>query len=184
MILPADFFARDTLSVARELPGHYLYRRTPQGIFRGIIAEVEAYHGPEDAGCHCAKGLTPRTRVMFGPPGHIYVYLIYGMYDMLNIVTMPQGFPAAVLIRGLLRPEFSKDGQHFEPLNKPANGPGKLTRLFGIDRRLNTMPLGKETGLWVAKGLRPAKLKTTPRIGIDYAGEWKYKPWRFVIEKL
>ncbi len=184
MILTPDFFARDTLTVARELPGHFLYRRTEGGIFRGIIAEVEAYHGLDDAGCHCAKGLTPRTRVMFGPPGHIYVYLIYGMYEMLNFVTMPDGFPAAVLIRGLLQPEFSKDGRHFEPLSKPADGPGKLTRLFRIDRQLNSLPLDRQTGLWVARGLLPAKLKTTPRIGIDYAGPWKHKPWRFVIEKL
>ncbi|NPA42452.1 MAG: DNA-3-methyladenine glycosylase [Chlorobi bacterium] len=184
-MLEASFFKRDTRTVARELLGKYLYRRTPDGrLFRGIISETEAYHGPEDLACHCAKGKTPRTTVMFGPGGHIYVYLIYGMYEMLNFTTMDEGFPAAVLIRGLMHPEVWENGR-FVPLDAKTDGPGKLTRAFEIDRSLNTRPLGDRTGLWVEDaGITPREVETTPRIGVDYAGEWKDKPWRYVIKKL
>ena len=184
MIITPDFFERETSVVARELLGKYLYRQIDGRIFRGIIAETEAYHGPDDKACHCAKGLTPRTSVMYGPPGHIYIYLIYGMYEMLNIVTMPQTYPAAVLIRSLINPEYSTDGKNFLPLNKRTNGPGKLTRAFMIDRQLNTMPINPDTGLWVEEGLNPQKISTGKRIGIDYAGNWKHKPWRFTIQNL
>ncbi len=182
-MIDTKFFERQTEIVARELLGKYLYRQTDKGIYRAVISETEAYHGEEDLGCHCSKGLTPRTRVMFGPPGHIYVYLIYGMYEMLNFVTMPEGFPAAVLIRGLAFPEISFDnGKNFEPLPVKTNGPGKLTRAFEITRKLNSLPLHPDTGLWLENGIKPVKIKTTPRIGIDYAREWKHKPWRYVAE--
>ena len=182
--LDAAFFNRATQEVARDLLGKYLYRRTADGrLYRAIISETEAYHGTEDLGCHCAKGYTPRTSVMFGPPGRFYVYLIYGMYEMLNVVTMPEGFPSAVLIRGLTKPQILTDGR-FEDVKVKTDGPGKLTRWMQIDRRFNGLPAAPETGLWIAdEGLKPKKIKQTPRIGIDYAGEWKHKPWRYVLEE-
>ncbi len=183
-MLNRDFFERDTRIVAKELIGKWLYRKTPTGIYRALIAETEAYHGQDDLGCHCSKGVTPRTKVMFGPPGHIYVYLIYGMYEMLNFVTMPEGFPAAVLIRGLYRLEFStSEKSSFQPLHLKTDGPGKLTRTLKITRNLNSKKLHPETGIWIENaGIEPGKIITTPRIGIDYAKEWKHKPWRYVAE--
>ncbi len=180
-VLDKTFFERNTCEVARDLLGKYLYRRTEKGLYRAVISETEAYHGEEDLACHCAKGRTSRTEVMFGPAGHIYVYLIYGMYDMLNFTTMPEGFPAAVLVRALGYPEVW-DGARFVPVKKRTDGPGRLTRALAIDRGLNKRPLTPGTGLWVADGgLRPEKIITTPRIGVDYAGEWKDKPRRFYI---
>jgi len=184
-MLERDFFVRDTRTVARELLGKYLYRRLPGGIlYRGIISETEAYHGPDDLACHCAKGKTPRTSVMFEKGGKIYVYLIYGMYEMLNFTTMDEGFPAAVLIRGVMNPQ-RWDGNKFTSLPLKTDGPGKLTRTFEIDRTLNRRLIHPATGLWVEEsGIRPGEIIATPRIGIDYAGEWKHKPWRYVIKKL
>jgi len=185
-ILTKDFFERDTKTVARELLGKVLYRRSGNQIYRGIISETEAYHGTEDLACHCSKGKTPRTEVMFGEPGHIYIYLIYGMYQMLNFVTMKEGFPAAVLIRGIKDAEVSSDGIHFTPLNAKTDGPGKLTRQLQIDKKLNKKALLPASGLWVAdENINiPAHLTgTSARIGIDYAGEWKHKPWRFFIKE-
>jgi DNA-3-methyladenine glycosylase len=160
-----DFFSRDVLIVAPELIGKNLCRRGNTGFVESyIITEVEAYRGTDDLACHASKGRTPRTEVMFGEGGHIYVYLIYGMYWMLNFVTGQKNDPQAVLIRGL----------------KGCNGPGKLTRLLGIDKSFYGEDLSASSRIWVEEtGLSPI-IETNPRIGVDYAGaEWASKPWRF-----
>ncbi len=186
-MLEKDFFLRPTPEVAKDLLGKILYRITPRGIYRGIINETEAYHGTEDKACHCSKGRTSRTEIMFREGGNIYIYLIYGMYHMLNLTTCGENFPGAVLIRGVARPEFSEDGHDFKPLDLKTDGPGKLTRAFQIDKNLNTLPVHQKSGLWVAdEGIIPGRIIATPRIGIDYAQEWRDKPWRFYVppEKL
>lgn len=170
MILPRDYFDRPTLEVARSLVGKYLVREQGSGLIAGRIIEVEAYIGQEDKACHASKGRTARTDVLFGPPGHAYVYLCYGMYEMLNVVTEREGFPAAILLRAV------------ECEGRLIDGPGRLTRALGIDRRLNRWDLTLGRSLWFEdRGeARPAGLLTThPRIGVDYAGEWAHKPWRF-----
>jgi len=180
-VLPLSFFERDTLTVARELLGSYLYHRTVEGIlYRGIICEIETYHGEEDLACHCSRGITQRTRVMYGDAGHIYIYLIYGMYHMLNFVCMPRDFPAAVLIRGIAFPEWDT-GEGFRPVHVDTGGPGKLTRWMQINREHNGNPANKQSGIWVTEGLQipRSQIITGKRIGVDYAGEWKDKPWNF-----
>lgn len=167
MILKPAFFERDVLRVAEDLLGAHLVRRVRGKEVRHVITEVEAYDGIDDKACHASKGRTPRTEVMFGPAGHWYVYLCYGMYDMLNIVTGQEGYPAAVLIRG----------------TREVNGPGRLTKALGITRALNGQSADKQSGLWIERsGIRMPKkeIVRTPRIGVGYAGEWARKPWRFV----
>jgi DNA-3-methyladenine glycosylase len=163
-ILKPDFFNRTADIVAPELLGKYL----GCGSRTLMITEAEAYDGFEDAASHAARGRTRRNEVMFGSPGHWYVYFIYGMYEMLNIVTGADGYPSAVLIRGV-------DG---------IDGPGRLTRELGITRTLNAQPARTESGLWIEdRGLvvAPADIIATPRIGVSYAGEWASREWRFVL---
>ncbi len=137
----------------------------------GRLVEVEAYCGPDDLAAHSARGLTSRTSVMFGPPGHAYVYLIYGMYHCLNFVTRPEGVPQAVLVRAL------EPG----PGVGRCSGPGLLCRALGIDRAQNGRPLRPPDLYVVDDGVRPAAVHRTPRIGVDYSGEWRELPWRFVV---
>lgn len=149
--------------------GHLLVHET-QGERRAVrIVETEAYLGTHDLACHASKGRTPRTDVMFGPPGHAYVYLIYGMYDMFNIVTGPEGDAQAVLIRA---------GEPVEGTHGRTDGPGKLARALGITREQNRQALWHGT-LYLETGMPPAKIVTTARIGVDYAGHWKDAPLRF-----
>lgn len=164
--LQKDFFTRDVLTVARELPGTRLVL-LENGIERSyIITETEAYRGTDDLACHASKGMTPRTEVMFREGGIIYMYLIYGMYWMMNIVTSVENDPQAVLIRGL----------------DIVNGPGRLTRELGLDRSYNGESLVKSPRIWLEEGEKPVKLLSSPRIGINYAGEpWISKPWRFYV---
>jgi DNA-3-methyladenine glycosylase len=173
-VLPREYFARPTLEVARDLLGKYLLRHGADGTRRaGRIVEVEAYVGPEDLACHASKGRTKRTEVMFGPAGVAYVYLIYGMYHCLNVVTEKEGFPAAVLIRAI-----ETDGMLI-------NGPGKLCRDFGIDRSHNYHDLTSGKVLWIEdRGERcpDSSVITGPRVGVDYAGFWAKKPWRFLLK--
>jgi DNA-3-methyladenine glycosylase len=175
MILPREYFARPTVEVARSLVGKFLIRDNRRSRpMVGRIVEVEAYVGPEDKACHASKGRTARTEVLFGPPGHAYVYLCYGMYEMLNVVTEREGFPAAILLRAV-----ECDGVLID-------GPGRLTRAFDIDRSLNRVDLTVGEALWFEdRGVRVPRgaLKTYPRIGVDYAGEWARKPWRFRIHE-
>ncbi len=170
MILPREYFDRPTLEVAHSLVGKYLVREHDGRLIAGRIIEVEAYIGTEDKACHASKGRTPRTDVLFGPPGHAYVYLCYGMYEMLNVVTEQEGFPAAILLRAV------------ECEGTLIDGPGRLTRAFEIDRRLNRCDLTRGRSLWFedrGEAFPASLLKTHPRIGVDYAGDWAQKPWRF-----
>lgn len=165
--LNREFFTRDILSVAPDLIGKTLViRLANKKIQRYLITETEAYRGPDDKACHASKGRTARTDVMFREGGKIYVYLVYGMYWMLNFVAGEEGDPQAALIRGI----------------EGFDGPGKVTRALGIDRSFYGEDLTVSDRIWVEDtGLRPS-MKTGPRIGIDYAGEpWKNKPWRYFI---
>lgn len=169
-ILARAFFTRPTLTVARSLVGKYVVRENGKGEIAGKIIEVEAYVGCEDKACHASKGRTARTEVLFGPPGISYVYLIYGMYHMLNVVTERTEFPAAVLIRAI-----EVDGELID-------GPGKLCRELGIDRSLHRLDMTQGQTLWFEdRGARVSRKQvgTFPRIGVDYAAEWAQKPWRF-----
>src|SRR5690348_10093694 len=167
-----DFYARDTLTVARELIGMHLVRADGDTVRRGRIVETEAYQGPEDLAAHSSRGRTRRTEVMFGPPGHAYVYFIYGFWNCLNVVTGRAGVPHAVLLRAL------------EPLGELSEstwGPGLLCRALHIDRRLNGADLRGEA-LWLeypGKRTPAVRIARATRIGVDYAGEWARRPWRF-----
>ncbi|HEY6085047.1 MAG TPA: DNA-3-methyladenine glycosylase [Nitrospira sp.] len=169
-VLPQRYFNRPTLTVARGLLGKYLVRQNGKEAVAGKIIEVEAYVGPQDKACHASKGRTARTDVLFGPPGISYVYLIYGMYHCLNVVTERAEFPAAVLIRAI------------EVEGELIDGPGRLCRALRIDRSLNRHDLTQGTGLWFedrGTTIRAGMIGTFPRIGVDYAGQWARKPWRF-----
>jgi DNA-3-methyladenine glycosylase len=174
-ILDKKFFARDTLTISEELLGKFLVENI-SGLTRGhMITETEAYDGPDDLASHASKGKTPRNEIMFGEPAVWYVYLVYGMHFMLNIVTGPQDYPAAVLIRGILH----ADGRNL-------NGPAKLTKALSINKAFNTLPATPESKLWIEDhGIVIPKntIQTSPRIGVDYAKEWKDKPYRFFIAK-
>jgi DNA-3-methyladenine glycosylase len=171
-ILTRAYFNRTTLAVARSLLGKYLVRENGKGSVAGQIIEVEAYVGPHDMACHASKGRTLRTDVLFGPPGIAYVYLIYGMYHCLNVVTEQVEFPAAVLIRAV------------EIEGTLIDGPGRLCRALKIDRSLNRIDVTAGRHLWFEdRGLRIPQqtIGTFPRIGVDYAGIWAAKPYRFRI---
>ncbi|MCC6139604.1 MAG: DNA-3-methyladenine glycosylase [Nitrospira sp.] len=172
-ILPQAYFSRPTVQVARSLIGKYLVRSLDGREIAGRIIEVEAYVGPQDKACHASKGRTQRTEVLFGPSGMAYVYLIYGMHHCLNVVTEGEGFPAAVLIRAI-----DIDGQLID-------GPGRLCRALGIDRSLNRIDLTAQGDLWFEdRGGRVLRKQVAalPRIGVDYAGAWAKKPWRFRLQ--
>ena len=179
--LPRTFFDRPTLKVAKDLLGKYLMRETEAGIIHSRIVDVEAYIGPEDRACHASKGRTKRTDVMFGPSGVTYVYLIYGMYHCLNLVTEKIDFPAAILIRGI---EVVENGKGHLDVPCRIDGPGRVCRFLAIDRNLNAVDttLGKD--IWVEdreEKIFPKKIQKLPRIGIAYAGEWAHKPWRYCL---
>jgi DNA-3-methyladenine glycosylase len=168
-----SFFLKSTLTVARELIGMHLVHRSARGEpHRGRIVETEAYQGPHDLAAHSARGRTQRTQVMYGPPGFAYVYFIYGMWNCLNVVTARAGRPHAVLLRAL------------EPLSDPRArtwGPGLLCRAFQIGRELNGTDLRGDT-LWLE--YPPGRVSTpriarATRIGVDYAGEWALRRWRY-----
>lgn len=168
-VYSASFFNRPADQVARSLIGAVLcYRVAPRQIVRLPITETEAYMGPHDRACHAARGYTPRTKVLYEKAGTIYIYLIYGMFTMVNVVTGEAGYPAAVLIRGA--------GSY--------TGPGKLTRGLGISRNLNGRMLGRRSGLWILSGKKvpDIHIQTTPRINVPYAGEWADVPLRFVYK--
>ena len=168
-ILKQKFFDRDPVQVCKDVLGKYLVKRTKDGKLAKKITEVEAYDGVADKACHANKGLTERTEVMFGPPGYWYMYLIYGMYDMLNIVTGPGDHPSAILIRGL----------------EGMDGPGILTRDLEIKREdFKNKKIIPKTGLWIEdRGFKveESDISTAKRVGIDYAQEWAHKKWRFKI---
>ena len=166
--LGLDFFCRDVLKVAPDLIGKKIVRIFENGLkSEFIITETEAYRGEEDLACHASKGRTARTNIMYQSGGHVYVYLIYGMYWMLNFVTEMEGIPQAVLIRGI----------------KGFEGPGKLTRQLNIDKSFYGENLSTSSKLFVTEGIRDASIQKSKRIGIDYASDiWKNKLWRFTLK--
>ena len=171
-IVEAELFRRKkTLALARWLLGKHLVRRfADERIESRIITETEAYNGEHDLACHARAGRTARTDVLYGPGGMWYVYLCYGIHEMLNLVVGPENWPAAILIRGV----------------EGAIGPGRVTKTLGIDRALNRAPAEESSGLWIEdRGVRvPASMIfKTPRIGVSYAGPiWSAKPWRFTFD--
>jgi DNA-3-methyladenine glycosylase len=181
--LPRSFYEQATVDVAKQLLGKYLVRKHPQGVTVGRIVETEAYIGPHDLACHASHGRTPRTEVMFGPAGHAYVYFVYGVHYMLNLVTEAFNHPAAVLIRAL-EPidgiELMQTRRKTEKRRDLCSGPGKLCQAFAIDRSLNAADLCGDTIHIEDRGAPVPKLLAKPRIGVDYAGKWKDKPFRFL----
>ncbi len=186
--LSLSFFAQPTLLAARQLIGARLVRILDGERISGMITETEAYIGQTDLGCHGKAGLTPRTRIMFGPPGHAYVYFTYGMHWMLNAVTEAEGFPAAVLIRGMRVEEGLELVRSRRPGISSAlwtNGPAKLTRALGISGEQNGVELtDPASGLWIEPGIEIPDSNVTigPRVGLNSVPEpWKSKPWRFLV---
>lgn len=178
--LPRSFFDRPTLKVAKDLLGKFLIRETSGGLLQTRIVDVEAYVGPEDKACHASKGRTKRTAIMFGPPGFTYVYLIYGMYYCLNLVTEREEYPAAILIRGLEVQEETGVGVSSSRID----GPGRVCRFLNIDRADNGIDATLGATLWIedrGRNHSNTQIHTLPRVGIDYAGEWAHKPWRFCL---
>ncbi len=165
--LSREFYVRDVLEVAPELPGKIMVVRRDDGKYgRFRITEVEAYRGKEDLACHACKGRTSRTEIMFHEGGKLYIYLIYGMYWMMNIVTGDENEPQAALIRGAGN----------------LSGPGRLTRSLGIDHTFYGEDLTLSDRIWLEDAGISPEVRTGFRIGIDYAGDyWKTRPWRYYI---
>lgn len=165
-LLSSDFFLRDVLKVAPELLGKFLVRRFEDGrVERYKITETEAYRGTEDLACHASKGRTQRTDVIFQKGGKIYVYLIYGQYWLLNMVTGMEGDASAVLIRGV----------------EGFSGPGRVGRELQLDRSFYGESLIDSTRLWIEDAEPASIYRTSKRIGVDYSGEWANKLWRFFV---
>lgn len=168
VIIASELQGKRTVALARSLVGKHLVRRFADGREDArVITEVEAYHGESDLACHARAGRTRRTEVMYRSGGVWYVYLCYGIHEMLNLVVGPAEWPAAILIRGV----------------EGAAGPGRVTKALEIDRKLNGAPADDRSGLWLEdRGVRVPRgaLSITPRVGVDYAGSvWAFKPWRF-----
>lgn len=176
MFLKRSFFQKPTVKVAQDLLGCFLVRQVGCKVLRGRIIETEAYVGSNDKASHAARGRTPRTEIMFGGAGCFYIYLIYGMYYCLNVVTEKAGYPAAVLIRGVV--VGNKDA-------KLLNGPGKVCRYFKIDKRLNgnDAVIGKNLWLEPGKPNKLFKIRSAERVGVSYAGRWQHKKWRFILDE-
>jgi DNA-3-methyladenine glycosylase len=187
--LTRQYFTQDTLDLARDLLGKRLVRLEDGERTAGIIIEAEAYRGETDLGCHARSGLTPRTRVMYGPAGHAYVYFTYGMHWMLNFVAEEEGFPAAVLIRaiypteGIERIAARRAGR---ARSIWTDGPGKLCQALAIDREMNGHDLCvAEAQLFVENGVQipDSNVTISPRVGLNSVPEpWKSIPWRFRLK--
>ncbi|WP_321369294.1 DNA-3-methyladenine glycosylase [uncultured Draconibacterium sp.] len=167
--IPNSFFQRDVTEVAPDLLGKILVRHYEDGrIEKFRITETEAYRGGDDKACHANKGLTARTKVMFDEGGLIYVYLIYGMYWMLNFVTGKPGDSSAVLIRGI----------------EGLSGPGRVGKALQLDKSFYGENLATSERLWIENATVKPQFTTAPRVGINYAGEpWISKPWRFIVKE-
>ncbi len=165
-----EFFLSDAVNVAQKLPGmEIVVARPGLAPARYMITETEAYLGKDDKACHASKGRTGRTEIMFAEGGHLYMYLVYGMHWMMNIVTGAKDDPQAVLIRGAA----------------PYSGPGRVTKGTGTDGSFNGEDLTVSERIWLEETERRPLLMAGPRVGIDYAGEpWISKPWRFIINEL
>ena len=185
--IPPSFYTQPTLIVARQLIGAVLRVEHPLGPITAVITETEAYIGENDLACHCRAGKTKRTQVMYGPPGHAYVYFTYGNHWMLNAVTDVEGAPAAVLIRAVLVLEGKQIVQANRlgvPDERWSDGPGKLTKACGIDASFNEIDLTNPNGkAWIAYGrfVEDDRVTIGPRVGLYTVPEpWKSKPWRFL----
>jgi DNA-3-methyladenine glycosylase len=182
-----QFYGQPALQVARDLLGARLVRRENGRRISGVILETEAYRGEEDQGCHAKAGLTPRTQVMYGPPGHAYIYFTYGMHWMLNFVVEPEGFPAAILIRAIEPQEGLEviaERRGRQPRQHWTDGPAKICQALGIDGSLNGVDLcAPDSELFVEKGVSipESQVFTGPRVGLNNVPEpWKSIPWRFL----
>ncbi|STX28803.1 DNA-3-methyladenine glycosylase [Legionella beliardensis] len=172
--LKREFYANDALTVAQQLLGKYLIHVVNKQEKIGRIVEVEAYLGPHDLASHASKGITPRTKIMYGPPGFAYVYLIYGMYHCMNVVTAEEGFGSAVLIRAL---------EPIQHITERTQGPGLLCRAMHINKELNGHDLLSDNFyLAISEDSPSFTMVTRPRIGVAYAKEWAEKPLRFYIQ--
>lgn len=179
--LGKEFFSRPTVLVARELLGKYLIRKVNRVILAGKITDVEAYCGENDLACHASKGRTKRTEVLYGAPGILYVYLIYGMYWCLNIVAERKGYPAAVLIRAV---EPVSPNPKIPGILTLTNGPGKLCRTFNITGDLHAKRMGRGT-LWIedrGERISRSQIIASPRVGVEYAKHCTQYPWRFLLK--
>lgn len=183
-ILSRDYYNRPTQVVARDLLGKRLVRLWNGQRLAGIITETEAYIGQDDLGCHASAGRTRRNAVMFGPPGHAYVYFTYGMHWMLNVVTEEPDFPAAVLLRAIQAVEGMEAIQAHRQ-GRETNGPAKLTQALVIDKELNGCDLCSRNGdLWIEDGetVPEARVTKGARVGLNTVPEpWKSKPWRYLV---
>ena len=177
------WFDRPATEVAPDLLGAIVIHEAPEGRVAGRIVEVEAYQGPEDRAAHSWRGQTPRNAVMFGPPGHLYVYLVYGIHHCANIVCGPGGKPEAVLLRAAAITEgadLARRRRGEVPVERLASGPGNLAAAFGIDRSVNGVDL-LAGPVRLARGPHPVRIARTPRIGVHYAGPWASRPLRYLI---
>jgi DNA-3-methyladenine glycosylase len=187
-ILPRSFYSRKALQVARDLLGMRLVRLEGGQRIVGIITETEAYRGEEDEGCHCRAGRTPRTQVMYGLPGHAYVYFTYGMHWMLNFVVEEEGFPAAILIRAIEPVEGQSiiaERRKDQPPEHWTDGPAKICQALNIGRSFNGADLcDPEALLFVEYGdpIPESSVTTGPRVGLNNVPEpWRNIPWRFLV---
>jgi len=186
--LTESFFTRDTVVVARDLVGKRLVRLEGKQRISGMILETEAYRGEEDLACHCRAERTPRTEIMYGRAGRAYIYLIYGMYWLLNFVTETEGSPGAVLIRAIV-PEAGKSiiaqRRGKQPERSWTDGPGKISIAMGIDGKLNGLnACAPGAQIYIEEGydLDPALIDASARIGLESVPEpWRSIPWRFVV---
>jgi len=190
--LPREFFDRPTLEVARDLLGVLLCRQTTDGLTVGRIVETEAYGGPEDLASHARAGRTRRTAPMYGEVGHAYVYLVYGMHDCLNVVAHTEPAEAgAVLLRAIepvlgvdhMRSRRARRGRAADDDARLGSGPARLCQAMAVDRSLDGHDLVSGQSLWLAarSGAAELELDSGRRVGVDYAGEWQDRPWRFWI---
>jgi len=189
--LTASFYTRDTVITARDLIGKRLVRLEGDRRIAGIIVETEAYQGEDDLACHCRAGKTPRTEIMYGPPGRAYVYFVYGMHWLLNLVTEKEGYPGAVLIRGILPEEgldLIKKRRNGITQKQWTDGPAKLCQAFGINGEMNGIDTCSENAnIFIEENMDIPKrlVQKTPRIGLDTVPEpWRSIPWRFIVTDL
>lgn len=184
LVLPSRaWFDRPALELAHDLLGSRLVHDSVDGRLGGRIVEVEAYRGPEDRAAHSSRGRTPRTETMFGEPGHLYVYLVYGLHHCMNVVAGPGGKPEAVLIRALAIDEGIELARQRRGMNddrRLASGPGNVGRALGVDRSLDGTDL-LVGPVRLEPGARVSAISAGPRIGVDYSGPWAAQPWRFWI---
>jgi len=187
--LSESFFGRNTVLVARELVGKQLVRQEGSKRLSGVIMETEAYRGQEDLACHARVGKTPRTEVMFGPPGRTYIYFVYGMHWLLNFVTEDDGFPGAVLIRAIIPKEgleIISRRRNGQPKKQWTNGPAKIGQAMNIDNQLNGINVcTKKAQVYVENGvgIKSELIQASPRVGLNSVPEpWRSIPWRFKLD--